>query len=134
MNNKPKHSSEFKELVEIARANTSEVTIDEALSRAANGATLIDIREDSEWQDGNAKGAIHIGRGVLERDIVQTIPDKEAELILYCRGGMRSILAAETLQKMGYTKVYSMTGGWRAWVEADLPQEVEAKRVEALSY
>ena len=89
------------------------------------GAQLIDVREDHEWADGHAAGARHMGRGVIERDIVQAIPDKAAELILYCGGGYRSALAADNLQKMGYTNVLSMAGGWRAWKESDAPVEVD---------
>jgi rhodanese-related sulfurtransferase len=84
---------------------------------------LIDVREDNEWEAGHAEGAKHMGRGVIERDIVNTIPDKNAELVLYCGGGFRSALAADMLQKMGYTNVYSMAGGWKAWKEAGAPTE-----------
>ena len=82
---------------------------------------MIDVREDNEWKSSHARGAEHIGRGVIERDIVEKFPDKNAELILYCGGGYRSALAADNLQKMGYTNVFSMAGGWRAWKDADAP-------------
>jgi rhodanese-related sulfurtransferase len=117
------HSSEFLELTLDAKSRIKEVTVAEALERAANGATLVDVREDSEWGAGHARGAVHIGRGVIERDIRQKVPDKNAELILYCGGGYRSALAADSLQKMGYTNVFSMAGGWSAWKEAGAPVE-----------
>ena len=92
-----------------------------------NGGTarLIDVREDNEWNDGHAKGADHLGKGIIERDIETMVPDKDSELILYCGGGYRSVLAADALQKMGYTNVASMAGGWRAYLEANAPIEKE---------
>jgi rhodanese-related sulfurtransferase len=87
------------------------------------GATLIDVREDNEWQAGHIKNAIHLGRGIIERDIIQKFPDKDTELILYCGGGFRSALSALNLQKMGYSNVASMDGGWRAWKAANAPIE-----------
>ena len=90
-----------------------------------DGAVVIDVREDNEFETGHAAGAQHMGRGIIERDIVQTFPDKETELILYCGGGFRSALAADNLQKMGYTNVWSMAGGWAAWREAEAPEEME---------
>ncbi|MDX2112918.1 MAG: rhodanese-like domain-containing protein [Alphaproteobacteria bacterium] len=86
---------------------------------------LIDVREDREWVAGHATGAVHLGRGVIERDIEQMIPNRETPLVLYCGGGYRSILAAESLQKMGYTNVMSMAGGWRDWCSAGFPVERE---------
>lgn len=118
-----KHSEGFLRLVEDAKARVREVTVGEALGRAARGARLIDVREDREWERGRARGAEHIGRGVIERDIETQVPDKGAELILYCGGGYRSALAADNLQRMGYTNVYSLAGGWRAWQEAGAPTE-----------
>ena len=111
------HSEEFLALAEDARARVREISVEAALSRMKNGATLIDVREDREWNEAHAQGAVHIGRGVIERDIVHQIPDKDTELILYCGGGFRSALAADNLQKMGYTNVFSMIGGWTAWKE-----------------
>ena len=111
------HSEEFLALAEEARARVREISVEEALARINDGATLIDVREDSEWNEAHARGAVHLGRGVIERDIVQQIPEKDAELILYCGGGYRSALAADNLQKMGYTNVFSMIGGWKAWQE-----------------
>jgi rhodanese-related sulfurtransferase len=117
------HSNEFLELTLDAKSRIKEVTVAEALQQVADGAALIDVREDNEWEAGHARGALHMGRGVIERDIVQKIPDKGAELILYCGGGYRSALAADSLQKMGYTNVSSMAGGWAAWEEAGAPVE-----------
>src|SRR6267378_1123028 len=90
---------------------------------ASEKAKLIDVRENNEWQAGHARGAQHLGKGVIERDIEQSVPDKKTELILYCGGGFRSALAADNLQKMGYTNVASMAGGWRAWQAAGGPVE-----------
>jgi rhodanese-related sulfurtransferase len=84
---------------------------------------LIDTREDSEWAAGHAAGAMHVGKGVIERDIEAKVPDKNATIVLYCGGGYRSALAADALQKMGYKNVISLDGGWRAWQEAGLPVE-----------
>lgn len=117
------HSSEFLELTLDAKSRIKEVTVAEALQRAADGATIVDVREDNEWEAGHARGAVHVGRGVIERDIVREVPDKGAELILYCGGGYRSALAADSLQKMGYTNVLSMAGGWTAWQQAEAPTE-----------
>jgi rhodanese-related sulfurtransferase len=120
-----KHSEGFLKLVEDAKARVREVTVEEARARVARGALLLDVREDREWQQGRARGAEHMGRGVIERDIEARVPDRGAELILYCGGGYRSALAADNLQRMGYTKVYSMAGGWKAWREAGAPVEGE---------
>lgn len=111
------HSSEFLAIVEEVMPRVREVSVDETLRRMEQGAILIDVREDNEWEAGHAKGAVHIGRGVIERDIVHLYPDKETEFILYCGGGFRSALATDNLQKMGYTNVWSMAGGWAAWQE-----------------
>ena len=118
-----KHSSEFEAIVDDAKTRISEVSVQEALERMSAGAKLIDVREDNEWESGHAAGAVHIGRGVIERDIVQAFPDKDTELILYCGGGYRSALAADNLQKMGYSNAFSMAGGWKAWKEAEAPIE-----------
>ena len=111
------HSKEFEAIAKDAKSRVKEITIDAALERLKDGATLVDVREDNEFAAGHAKNAVHIGRGVIERDIVWTYPDKAKELILYCGGGYRSALAADNLQKMGYTNVFSMIGGWTAWKE-----------------
>ena len=119
-----KHSPGFLKLVDDAKSRVHEINVDEAQEKLASGkATLIDVREESEWEAGHALGAYHIGKGVIERDIEQKVPDKSAELILYCGGGFRSALATDNLQKMGYTNVASMSGGWRAWQAAGAPVE-----------
>ena len=118
-----KHSEEFLKIVDDAKSRICEVSVDQAIERMEHGAQLIDVREDNEWEAGHAAGAVHMGRGVIERDIVRTMPDKNAELILYCGGGFRSALAADMLQKMGYTNVFSMAGGWKAWKELNAPTE-----------
>lgn len=118
-----KHSPEFLRLVDDAKSRVREVTVDETRKKLEGGnARVIDVREDNEWAAGHIAGAEHMGRGVIERDIIERIPEKNAELILYCGGGFRSALSADNLQKMGYTHVYSMAGGWRAWKEAGAPQ------------
>jgi rhodanese-related sulfurtransferase len=119
------HSKEFLAVVDEAKGRITEVTIDDVLARQARGERfrLVDVREDDEWRAGHAAGAEHIGRGVIERDIVAKAPDKDEELILYCGGGFRSALAADNLQKMGYRRVRSLAGGWRAWNERGLPTE-----------
>ena len=115
------HSAEFLEIVNDAKSRIREVTVDETQQRMNDGAILIDVREDNEFEKAHAKHARHLGRGVIERDIVGEVPDKNAELILYCGGGYRSALAADNLQKMGYTNVASMAGGFRAWKNEGLP-------------
>ncbi len=115
------HSSEFLEIVNDAKSRIREVTVAVAIERIKSGAVLIDVREDSEFETAHADGAKHMGRGVIDRDIVQTFTDKDTELILYCGGGYRSALAADMIQKMGYTNVWSMAGGWAAWQEAEAP-------------
>ena len=119
------HSKEFQALVDDAKSRIVECTIDDVLQKQQRGEKfrLIDTREDDEWRAGHARGAEHIGRGVLERDIVGKAPDKNEELILYCGGGYRSALAADNLQRMGYTKVRSLAGGWREWNKRGLPTE-----------
>jgi rhodanese-related sulfurtransferase len=117
------HSSGFLRLVEDAMSRVREVDVAQARERQTHGARLIDVREESEWNAGHAAGAEHTGKGVIERDIEKKVPDKSAELVLYCGGGFRSALAVDVLQKMGYRNVYSMAGGWRAWLDADAPTE-----------
>jgi len=117
------HSQEFLKLVDEAKAETHEVSVADTLKRTKNGATLIDVREDNEFAAGHAAGAEHMGRGIIERDIRSKHPDKGEELILYCGGGFRSALSAVNLQKMGYTNVWSMDGGWKAWKESGAPVE-----------
>ena len=102
------HSKEFEKLVADIMPNIKEISVEETKQRMKSGATLIDVREDNEFEAEHAESATHIGRGVIERDIIHQFPDKSQELILYCGGGYRSALAADNLQKMGYTNVYSM--------------------------
>jgi rhodanese-related sulfurtransferase len=117
------HSSQFLKLVQEAKRSVKETNVAEVKRRGDAGEKflLIDVREDNEWAKGHLPGAVHLGKGVIERDIEQNVPDTGAKLILYCGGGFRSALAAENLQKMGYTNVESMDGGWKGWVEAGLP-------------
>jgi len=119
------HSAGFLKLVEDAKTRIRELDVAETRAHlAANPqAHLIDVREDHEWQQAHATGAEHLGRGIIERDIEQRVPDHATELVLYCGGGYRSALAADNLQRMGYTNVYSMAGGWKAWQEAGAPTE-----------
>src|SRR3954464_7823708 len=119
------HSKEFQALVDDAKSRIVECTIDDVLAKQQRGEKfrLIDTREDDEWRAGHVRGAEHIGRGVLERDIVGKAPNKDEELILYCGGGFRSALAADNLQRMGYTRVRSLVGGWRDWIGRGLPTE-----------
>ena len=117
-----KHSPGFLKLVDDAKSRVREISIEDARRKLeAGGAHVIDVREESEWAAGHIKAAEYIGRGVLERDIEQKIPDKNTEVILYCGGGFRSALSADNLQRMGYRNVASMAGGWRAWKEKGYP-------------
>lgn len=118
-----KHSEEFLQIVNDAKSRVNELDVQQARERLEDGAILIDVREDNEYAAGHAAGAKHMGRGIIERDIVQTYPDKNTELVLYCGGGYRSALAADMLGKMGYTNVWSMDGGWAAWKESGAPTE-----------
>lgn len=120
-----KHSPEFLKIVDDAKTRIREVSVDEVRSKQQRGESFefVDVREDSEWAQGRAAGARHIGRGVLERDIEALVPDRGREIVLYCGGGFRSALAADNLQKMGYRRVWSMAGGIREWREKALPEE-----------
>lgn len=113
----------YQELVQQAKSRIREMDVARLKTLQASGEkfALIDVREDNEWAAGHAQGAIHIGRGVLERDIEAQIPQKDARLVLYCGGGHRSALTADVLQKMGYTNVYSLAGGFSAYRAAGLP-------------
>ena len=115
------HSPQFLAAVEAAKTSIKEINPQDSLAQQAKGALLVDVREDTEWQAGRIAGAIHLGKGVIERDIEKAIADKNSKIILYCGGGFRSALAAESIQKMGYTDVFSMSGGWREWTTAGLP-------------
>ncbi|HZT58004.1 MAG TPA: rhodanese-like domain-containing protein [Pyrinomonadaceae bacterium] len=121
-----KHTEGFLKITDDAKTRVRETGVAQALERMKAGARLVDVREDNEWERGHARGAVHMGRGVIERDIETAIPDHSAELILYCGGGYRSALAADSLQRMGYTNVHSLAGGWRAWKEAGAEIEGEA--------
>ncbi len=118
-----KHAPGFLKLVEDAKTRVREADVHQIKKRldASEKLILVDVREDTEWARGHIAGAIHLGKGVIERDVEQAIPDHAAPLVLYCGGGFRSALAADNLQKMGYTNVISMDGGWRVWVEAGYP-------------
>lgn len=119
-----KHSPGFLKLVDDAKSRVREISIDEARRKLETGKVkVIDVREESEWAAGHVRGAEHLGRGILERDIEARVPDKSAELILYCGGGFRSALAVDNLQRMGYRNVASMAGGWRGWKEKGFPTE-----------
>jgi rhodanese-related sulfurtransferase len=119
------HNEAFLKLVEDAKKSVRECTVDDVLEKLGENEAFhfVDVREDEEWKAGRARGAKHLGRGVIERDIETEIPDRDAQIILYCGGGFRSALAAESLQKMGYKNVISMDGGIRAWRERGLPEE-----------
>lgn len=119
------HSSKFLELVESARKQVKEFSVDEVKEKLDSGETLrlIDVREGEEFARGRLPGAESLCKGIIERDIEKLAPDADTPLVLYCGGGYRSALAAENLQRMGYTNVASMWGGWRAWTEASYPVE-----------
>ena len=118
-----KHAPRFLKLVEESKQRVRETTVDEIKKRLDRGDrfALVDVREESEWAKGRLPGAIHLGKGIIERDIEGAIPEHDAPIVLYCGGGYRSALAADALQAMGYTRVASMWGGWRGWTEAGLP-------------
>jgi rhodanese-related sulfurtransferase len=117
------HNPGFLALVNDAKSRIKQVNIDQYKTMPREGHVLIDTREDREWAAGHAAGAIHLSKGVIERDVETLVPDKSATLVLYCGGGFRSALVAETLQKMGYQNPISLDGGWRAWNNAGLPVE-----------
>jgi rhodanese-related sulfurtransferase len=117
------HPPRFLKIVDDAKQRVREATVDEIKSRLDRGDkfVLVDVREESEWQKDHLPGAIHMSKGVIERDVEQKVPDLNAEMVLYCGGGFRSALAADNLQKMGYTNVISMDGGVRGWREKGYP-------------
>jgi rhodanese-related sulfurtransferase len=121
------HSEGFLKLVQDAKSRVRETTPEEVRRRQERGDRFrfVDVREDAEWARGHAEGATHLGKGVIERDVERRIPDKGEEVILYCGGGFRSALAADALQKMGYTNVVSMDGGWKRWKELGYPTSTE---------
>ncbi len=117
------HSPGFLKIVQDAKSRIRELTVDQVKAKLERGEKLhlVDVREESEWAKDHVTGAVHLGKGILERDAEQRLPDKRAEIVLYCGGGFRSALAADNLQKMGYTNVYSMDGGIRGWREKSYP-------------
>lgn len=117
------HAEGFLNLVRDAKKRVKEAGVAEIKQRLDAGEKMIivDTREDMEWARGHVAGAIHLGKGIIERDIENTISDKEATIVLYCGGGFRSALAADNIQKMGYRNVISMDGGWRVWTESGFP-------------
>ena len=119
------HSAGFLEIVNDAKSRVKEIDIEgyRKMQAAGEPHLLIDVREDNEWAAGHASGAVHLGKGIIERDIEARVPDKNTRLVLYCGGGFRSALAADNLQKMGYTDAISLDGGWKAWQQAGLPLE-----------
>lgn len=121
------HSNGFLNLVQDAKSRIRETTPEEVRRRQERGDDFrfVDVREDAEWARGHAEGATHLGKGVIERDVEKRIPKKDDEVILYCGGGFRSALAADALQKMGYTNVVSMDGGWKRWGELGYPTSTE---------
>jgi rhodanese-related sulfurtransferase len=120
-----KHSEAFVRLVNESRARIKETHVGEVKKRLDAGEKfmIVDVREDHEWSRGHIPGAVHLGRGIIERDIENRFPEKNIELVLYCGGGYRSAMSADNLQKMGYTNVSSMDGGWRGWTDAGYPTE-----------
>ena len=122
------HSPGFLKLVNEARLRVKEVTVDQTRTRLANNpkTVLLDVREDHEWQTGHATQAVHLGKGILERDLEKIFPDPETEIIMYCGGGYRSALTADAAQRMGYRNVHSLIGGYKALVEANWPMKKES--------
>jgi rhodanese-related sulfurtransferase len=120
-----KHNPGFLKLVDMARARVKECTVAQATARLDRGEVLhcLDVREDHEFAKDHAKGARHLGKGIIERDVETLIPDKEGAILLYCGGGYRSVLAADALQQMGYTNVVSIDGGIKGWRDAGYPME-----------
>ncbi len=119
------HAAKFLALVNEAKKRVKETTVADVKRRLDAGEkfVLVDVREESEWAQGHLPGAIHLGKGIIERDVEQRVPDCGAKVILYCGGGFRSALAADNLQKMGYINVESMDGGWKGWIGAGLPSQ-----------
>ena len=117
------HSPRFLRIVEDARSRVKETNVEEVKSKLERGEKflLVDVREESEFAKDHLPGAIHLGKGVIERDIESRVPDLNTQMVLYCGGGFRSAMAADNLQKMGYTNVFSMDGGVRGWREKNFP-------------
>ena len=121
------HAPGFLQFVNEARPRVREITVEEARSRLARNpqAVLMDVREDHEWATGHAAQAVHLGKGILERDLEKTVPDRTAEILMYCGGGYRSVLTADAAQRMGYTNVFSVIGGYKALVTDGWPMKQE---------
>jgi rhodanese-related sulfurtransferase len=119
------HAPKFLGLVNDAKKRVKETNVVDVKRRMDAGEkfVLVDVREESEWSQGHLPAAIHLGKGIIERDIEQRVPDTRAKIILYCGGGFRSALTADNLQKMGYTNVESMDGGWKGWLAAGFPTQ-----------
>jgi rhodanese-related sulfurtransferase len=119
------HNEAFLNLVNDAKTRVRQIDIDEfqKMRTAGDPYLLVDVREDNEWNAGHAAGSVHLGKGIIERDIETKVPDKDTTMILYCGGGFRSALAADALQNMGYKNPISLDGGWRAYTQAGLPVE-----------
>ena len=118
-----KHSPGFLAIVNDSLSRVREISVEEVRGYTDSSVdfVLVDVREDSEWNASHATGAIHLGKGIIERDIETVIPEADKKIVLYCGGGYRSALAADALQKMGYESVFSLAGGWRAWKDAGMP-------------
>jgi rhodanese-related sulfurtransferase len=121
------HSRGFLKLTDDAKSRVREISVEQACERLRQNpkAVLMDVREDHEWQAGHAAEAVHLGRGILERDLEKLHPDAGAEIIMYCGGGFRSALACDAAQKMGFTNVFSLAGGYKAMVQAGWPMKKE---------
>jgi rhodanese-related sulfurtransferase len=119
------HSEKFLALVKDAKKRVKETNVGDVKRRqdAGENFVLLDVREESEWAGGHLPGALHLGKGIIERDIEGKVPDSGKKIILYCGGGFRSALVADNLQKMGYSNVESMDGGWKGWLEAGNPTQ-----------
>jgi rhodanese-related sulfurtransferase len=119
------HGQKFLALVNDTKKRVKETNVADVKRRMDAGEKfmLVDVREESEWAQGHLPGAIHLGKGIIERDVEQRVPDTGAKIVLYCGGGFRSALAADNLQKMGYRNVESMDGGWKGWIGAGLPAQ-----------
>jgi rhodanese-related sulfurtransferase len=119
------HSAGFLAIVNDAKSRIEQIGIEgyRKMQAAGEPHVLVDVREDREWDAGHAAGAVHLGKGIIERDIESQVPDKNTRLVLYCGGGYRSALAADNLRKMGYAHAISLDGGWKAWQQAGLPVE-----------
>ena len=119
------HAEKFLALVNDAKKRVKETNVADVKRRMDAGEkfVLVDVREESEWAAGHAAGAVHLSKGIIERDIEAKVPEKNTQMVLYCGGGFRSALAADALQKMGYGSVISLDGGWRAWQQSGMPIE-----------